>query len=88
MAHPNLGGFLILNNLRPIIDDRNTLNGEEAYKEFFQKMKPNENVIPFLNQSQATHVLLPAGSPLYPFLKKHPGFSDIRCEGFYLLAIG
>lgn len=49
-THPNYGGFLVWESrgwLKPSIDDRNTLLGEDAYRQFFASQTQNARITPF-----------------------------------------
>lgn len=66
-ASPNWGGFITWQGfpqIRPIIDDRNTLIGENFYKEFFKKLKAGADWQGYLAQLEVTHLLLQRESNL------------------------
>jgi hypothetical protein len=75
VSSPDWGGFLIRygeNRLKPVIDDRNTLLGEEAYKSFYQDLRINGDYKGYIKSFNARYLLLPAHSELAYGLKKDP----------------
>lgn len=66
-AHPNWGGFITWQGrgrLKPIIDDRNTMLGEQLYRDFFECLRPGGDWRDFLGRFKTTHLLLNNKSPL------------------------
>ncbi len=66
-ATPNWGGFLTFygkNKTAPLIDDRNTMLGEQVYKDYFdvEKLSPRSDKV--LGALGTTHLLLYKDSPL------------------------
>lgn len=65
---PEWGGFITWwgeGRIRPVIDDRNTLTGEEFYRRYFDELKkPVEDIKPFLRELQAHYFLIPSKSTL------------------------
>lgn len=62
-APPGWGGFITFQGkgaLTPLIDDRNTLVGEEFYREFDQYLEAAPGWAEFFNRLGASFVLLPA----------------------------
>ena len=66
-SHPNWGGFITWQGggrLRALVDDRNTLIGEQFYREYSGRVLGGEQWEAFLQEQRATHVLLPPGFEL------------------------
>lgn len=57
-ATPDWGGFLILHNKRPVIDDRNTLIGEEFYKTYLEAEKGLDTFKEWARQNNAKWLLV------------------------------
>lgn len=59
-ASPNLGGYIIwhIRNIKPIIDDRNTLSGEKAYKDFFNTIKSEKKFKKYLKENNANFAII------------------------------
>ena len=66
-ASPDWGGFITwfgAGQLKPILDDRNTLVGEAFYRRFMASMKPGADWRSYLSEFGVTHLLLSKASPL------------------------
>jgi hypothetical protein len=62
IAHPNWGGYITFRgfpHVRAIIDDRNTLLGEEFYRAILPRLKTAQGISELATAFGATHVLLP-----------------------------
>lgn len=57
-ATPDWGGFLTLHNKRPIIDDRNTLIGEEFYKEYLNSESDFDKLRAWAKSNNANWLLV------------------------------
>ena len=71
-APPEWGGFITLMGvgaLKPVIDDRNSLLGEEFYKHFYNQSRPGTRFLPYVRSLGATHLLLNTSSPIIPWLQ-------------------
>lgn len=81
---PDWGGFLSFygkGKIKALIDDRNTLLGEAAYRNYFELLKANPEAVKIIKKLGATHLLLPKDS-----LKPIDCFSDfIKAEGGTLI---
>lgn len=79
---PSNGGFFTFfgqGKIRPIIDDRNTLLGEEFYKSYFERLRPGQPWREFLTGLGAQLLLLPLNSNMAECLKQQelePVFSS------------
>jgi hypothetical protein len=65
LASPDLGGFITANlypSFRAVIDDRNTLIGEELYRQYFQSLESVETLRHLTGRFRVTHVVLPKSS--------------------------
>lgn len=66
LSHPNWGGFLTWfgkGELKPLIDDRNTLVGENFYQAYFERLKgPEKALKSFMKEYDCRFILLPAGA--------------------------
>ncbi|MCB9029545.1 MAG: hypothetical protein H6619_00705 [Deltaproteobacteria bacterium] len=77
---PEWGGFITLRGeemLKPIIDDRNTLLGEDFYKEYLKSMKPYRSWRLFVEDVGARYVLLPSASLLAQDIAKASNYNRI-----------
>lgn len=73
LAVSDWGGFITLTGFPKIvalIDDRNTLLGEDFYKEFLKHMKEGSDWYRYFGTLEATHVLLPSWVPIVKELKE------------------
>ncbi len=64
---PNWGGFIAWasdQKLKPILDDRNSLLGENAYKDYFKVVNIEPGWRDIINESGAEMLLLEKGKPL------------------------
>ena len=80
-ATPNWGGFLTFygkNGTRALIDDRNTMLGEEVYKDYFEVEKLSPRSEKILTSLRATHLLLYKESAL---ARKYRQDKEIAFEG-------
>jgi len=67
------GGFITWRGYpgyRAVIDDRNTLLGEDFYKKWREEMKVNGKWQEYLSSLSATHLLIPSKSSLAAFIMK------------------
>jgi hypothetical protein len=88
LAHPNMGGFITLFGVKPVIDDRNTMQGEITYRYFFENMKPGPGFLAYINSLGSTYLLLSNKSKLLEYLKTESAFRPIECppgNGNFLL---
>lgn len=72
VATPDWGGFLALHGreqFKPIIDDRNSLLGAQAYKEFMASVKIGGDIVGYLKRMNAQFLLLKANEPLAIYLR-------------------
>ena len=85
LAHPNWGGFIALqsrseggrNFIKPLIDDRNTLLGENFYLEFFKNLSDFDKAVLYIGKSEAAYILLSRDSKLASLLKEHNNFKHL-----------
>jgi hypothetical protein len=71
-ATPDWGGFLALQGkgiFKPVIDDRNSLLGVSAYKDFFESAKIGGDITNYLNRVNARFLLLKTNEPLAVYLR-------------------
>jgi hypothetical protein len=71
-ATPDWGGFLALQGkgiFKPVIDDRNSLLGVSAYKDFFESAKIGGDISNYLNRVNARFLLLKTNEPLAVYLR-------------------
>lgn len=64
LNHPDIGGFLILMGkglIRPVIDDRNTLNGEESYRYVLSAYAKKISLIEAMKRFNASYAIVPSG---------------------------
>ncbi len=91
VATPNWGGFISWYGrpgVHPVIDDRNTLIGEDFYKEFYEMMVPGPALVAYIESFGATHLLLQKHSPLQKEIEKDPRFTlMLRDEVSFLYRI-
>lgn len=76
-ASPNYGGFLIWHlrdGVKPIIDDRNTLLGEESYKNYFLSLKSSDNMKQYNIKEKAKYTLVDGKSSIDKKLFKSNDF--------------
>ena len=79
-AAPAWGGFITLigqGKVRAVIDDRNTLLGEEFYRRYFEMLKPGEQAPGFLQELGVTHLLLSRTSPLAAWVEGDARFIEV-----------
>lgn len=72
LAPPEWGGFITLHGwpqVRAVIDDRNTMLGEEFYREYFDAMKPEGAWAEFASKLHADYLLVPVKSAMGKSLK-------------------
>ena len=65
VAPPDWGGFITWyskSQLRPVLDDRNSLLGEQAYRDFFYAMRGATSLASYVNAERADYLVLPANS--------------------------
>ncbi len=74
LAPPEWGGFITWygeGKLRPVLDDRNELIGEDLYRKFYAAMKPQNDWRSFSRQMGAELLMFPSNSALqYSCLKE------------------
>lgn len=71
-AAPEWGGVIAFDGggmLKPVIDDRNTLLGERAYRALYEQFRPAGEWQGYLEKAGATRILLKEGSDMAKFLK-------------------
>lgn len=71
-ATPDWGGFLAFHGkgrFKPIIDDRNSLLGEEFYRDYFSSVSIRGDVRSFLKRSSSRFLLLGLSEPLAIYLR-------------------
>ncbi|MEZ4753715.1 MAG: hypothetical protein R3A13_05315 [Bdellovibrionota bacterium] len=81
LAPPRWGGFITLQangKIKPILDDRNTLVGEDRYRSFYKIGENQLGLSIFLEESDADYLLLPKESQL---LAQARELSSIQFEG-------
>ncbi len=64
---PDWGGFITFvgnGRIKAVMDDRNTLLGEDIYKEFLDVMKPGGDWLKLANRYGADYLLISAKSPI------------------------
>ena len=62
VSTPDWGGFITWagnGDLKPVIDDRNTLLGEQPYRDYFEGIKSSEALIAWAQNQNADAILLP-----------------------------
>ncbi len=62
LASPDFGGFLslYLEHGQPVLDDRNTLLGEEMYRRYFKALESEKELIRLMNDFDAEYYLIKA----------------------------
>lgn len=84
LAHPNWGGFITLTagkqNIKAIIDDRNTLLGEEAYREFFAVARSMASLRDYITEMGVSHILVAPNGPLAEMLIANRAELIHNCE--------
>lgn len=71
-ATPDWGGFLAFHGkgrFKPVIDDRNSLLGEGAYKDFLESQRVGGDIGGYLNRVRAKYLLLKTNEPLAIYLR-------------------
>jgi hypothetical protein len=71
-ATPDWGGFLAYHGkgrFKPVIDDRNSLLGEEAYKDFLENQRVEGDILGYLKRVRAKYLLLKTNEPLSIYLR-------------------
>ncbi|MBX7136551.1 MAG: hypothetical protein K1X83_01110 [Oligoflexia bacterium] len=72
-CNPNWGGFFTLmggGNIRPLLDDRNTLVGEEFHRRFMEKLSAKPGWEEYFKGLGATHLLVEKSTALATLLKQ------------------
>ena len=70
---PNWGGFITWHGypqIRAVIDDRNTLLGEQAYKDYLEKLKPGQPWREYLKDTGAAYLLIEKDSAIGASIKE------------------
>ena len=83
VSTPDWGGFITFfgnDVLKPVIDDRNTLIGEAAYREFMEAMKPGDLFFEYLNKHNAKYLLLRADAKLVNYLRTGNACTELRTD--------
>lgn len=83
VAPPEWGGVITwfgYPGIRAVIDDRNTLLGEQSYRSFSAALQPGGDYAGYLERCGATHLLLPSRNPLAEVLKVTGQYSVVREE--------
>jgi len=73
ITHPDWGGFVIREGsgkLKPTIDDRNTLLGEEEYRALFGALNSADALVAYARLKQADYILLPKSSKIHSDLQQ------------------
>lgn len=81
VSSPDWGGFITLEGyplLRPIIDDRNTLLGEAFYRRYFESLKSEKGLSPYLGRFGASYLLLPKDSNAAQHLSCYRGYTLVH----------
>lgn len=76
VCDPNWAGFVTFysdKRLKPIIDDRNTLIGEEFYKDFFENLKAGADWRSYIARFDARYLLLKRSSSFMEYLRATSG---------------
>jgi hypothetical protein len=84
LASPDFGGFITANlypAFKAVIDDRNTLIGEQLYRDFFQSLKSPETLSVLVNRFQVTHLIIPRNSPTGANLASSPNWPVLLDDG-------
>lgn len=91
-ATPDWGGFITWRGapaVRAVIDDRNTLLGEDAYRRYLTALRPGGPWMPYLEEVGASHLLLRRDDPLVPEISKSGRFVEIhRDDRSVLFVVG
>ncbi|MCO6430306.1 MAG: hypothetical protein J5J00_05545 [Deltaproteobacteria bacterium] len=95
VSHPNWGGFITftseesdgVNFIKPFIDDRNSLLGEEFYRQYFDMLAPSGDLARKIKAAGASHVLLPAASQAGKYLKDNGPFPLIYSDNISYLFV-
>lgn len=67
LASPDWGGFITASlypAFKALIDDRNTLIGEELYQQYFQSLRSHEVLSALVSRFHVTHLVIPRHSPV------------------------
>jgi len=71
-ASPNWGGFIAYHGkgqVKPIIDDRNSLLGVDAYKDYLKSLEIGGDINDYLDRTKARFLLLGPADPLTIYLR-------------------
>jgi hypothetical protein len=71
--------------VKPIVDDRTRLLGDEYYAEFFASMTANGSWKKFFQRMSVTHVLLPSQDPFVQYLATNCGLSVLYVDALATL---
>lgn len=88
VSTPDWGGFVVLNGyprIRPVIDDRNTLLGEEAYKTYSKVLKGKVSPSDYAKSFNAAYILERSGGELDARLGCDPEFKEIYRDDISVL---
>ncbi|MDY6090085.1 MAG: hypothetical protein SPJ04_02380 [Bdellovibrionota bacterium] len=90
IASPDYGGFLSwhLHSVKPVMDDRNTLLGEKAYKDYINAQKSSRNMYYYAIKQDAPLVLVDKNTPKYKSYFKSDAFRVLfKSNKFMLLKV-
>lgn len=84
LAPPGWGGFIVwqgAGRLKPVLDDRNALLGEEPYRRFYRVESDPDGLAAYAADSSAGFLLLPAKALVTPQLRADPRFVVLFEDG-------
>ncbi len=84
LASPDWGGFLTANlypAFKAVIDDRNTLIGEQLYREYFQSLESFEALSALVERFHVTHLIIPRKSPVGEALASETRWAILLDDG-------
>ena len=86
-SSPNYGGFLIWHarGIKPIIDDRNTLLGEKAYRDYISSRNNPSKFYHYAKSQHARYVLISTRDIAYKRFLKSDAFRVLFKKGRFIL---
>jgi len=87
-SFPNWGGYITLKgfpSIRAVIDDRNTMLGEQFYKDFHKSLKEPASLLSFMQANGATHLLLPKEHLMAKLLKEGKSLETLFSDEISIL---
>ncbi|MCB0317192.1 MAG: hypothetical protein KDD56_00440 [Bdellovibrionales bacterium] len=80
LAPPSWGGFIVFLSdmkLKPVLDDRNTLVGEDLYKSYFNIFDNEYGLSKFLNNKKISYLISPGGGTVSEQAEKLISFKKV-----------